>query len=153
MAQLTRVPFFILAPILVVLIFFATFNNGRDWLDFVALMLFGAVGVVFKTLGGRARASDRVLPFVQNRTAELSSQRGIWFVLPVSNGVDNLIVLPALGTIVLLLRQKMSPVRRATVTEQRKTDPVYLPGGTASHQYDPSGRESGLPGKHLPNCT
>ena len=30
MAQLTRTPFFILAPILDVLIFFATLNNGRD---------------------------------------------------------------------------------------------------------------------------
>ena len=120
MAQLTRVPFFILAPILVVLIFFATFNNGRDWLDFVALMLFGAVGVVFKTFGW-SRPALLIGFFLSSKIELLSYQVSAAYGLSFLYRTGSIILIVlALGTIALLLRQKMSPVRRAAVTEQRK---------------------------------
>ena len=120
MAQLTRVPFFILAPILVVLIFFATFNNGRDWLDFVALMLFGAVGVVFKTFGW-SRPALLIGFFLSSKIELLSYQVSAAYGLSFLYRTGSIIlILLAFGTIALLLRQKMSPVRRAAVTEQRK---------------------------------
>ena len=120
MAQLTRVPFFILAPILVVLIFFATFNNGRDWLDFVALMLFGTVGVVFKTFGW-SRPALLIGFFLSSKIELLSYQVSAAYGLSFLYRTGSIILIVlALGTIVLLLRQKMSPVRGAAVTEQRK---------------------------------
>ena len=120
MAQLTRVPFFILAPILVVLIFFATFNNGRDWLDFVALMLFGAVGVVFKTFGW-SRPALLIGFFLSSKIELLSYQVSAAYGLSFLYRTGSIILIVlAFGTIALLLRQKMSPVRRAAVTEQRK---------------------------------
>jgi len=120
MAQLTRLPFFILAPILVVLIFFATFNNGRDWLDFVALMLFGAVGVVFKTFGW-SRPALLIGFFLSSKIELLSYQVSAAYGLSFLYRTGSIILIVlAFGTIPLLLRQKMSPVRRAAVTEQRK---------------------------------
>jgi len=120
MAQLTRLPFFILAPILVVLIFFATFNNGRDWLDFVALMLFGAVGVVFKTFGW-SRPALLIGFFLSSKIELLSYQVSAAYGLSFLYRTGSIILIVlAFGTIALLLRQKMSPVRRAAVTEQRK---------------------------------
>ena len=98
MAQLTRVPFYILAPILVVLIFFATFNNGRDWVDFAALMIFGAVGVIFKTFGWSRPAL--LIGFFLSPKIELLSyrKRSVWNVFLYRTGSLILIVL-ALATI------------------------------------------------------
>lgn len=120
MAQLTRVPFFILGPILVVLIFFATFNNGRDWTDFVALMLFGAVGVIFKTFGW-SRPALLIGFFLSSKIELLSYQVSAAYGLSFLTRTGSIIlIILALGTIFLLLRQKMSPQGSSAVSEQRK---------------------------------
>ena len=119
MAQLTRVPFYLLAPILVVLIFFATFNNGREWIDFLSLMLFGTVGVLFKTFGW-SRPALLIGYFLSTKIELLSYQvsaaYGLSFLFRTGSII--LIVL-ALGTIILLLRQKSSRVRESVDLEQR----------------------------------
>lgn len=120
MAQLTRVPFFILAPILVVLIFFATFNNGRDWIDFVALMFFGAVGVMFKTYGW-SRPALLIGFFLSSKIELLSYQVSAAYGLSFLYRTGSIILIfLALGTIFLLLRQKMTPDGRSTVEEAGK---------------------------------
>ena len=119
MAQLTRVPFYILAPILVVLIFFATFNNGRDWVDFAALMIFGAVGVIFKTFGWSRPAlliGFFLSPKIELLSYQVSAAYGMSFLYRTGSVI--LIVL-ALATIFLLLRQKMFQQKGSDVLEKR----------------------------------
>ena len=50
-SKFTLVPYYILAPVMVCLIFFATFNINRDWYDFVGLLGFGLIGITFKAFG------------------------------------------------------------------------------------------------------
>lgn len=120
MAQLTRVPFFILAPILVVLIFFATFNNSRDWSDFVALMLFGAVGVMFKTYGW-SRPALLIGFFLSSKIELLSYQVSAAYGLSFLSRTGSIIlIILAFATIFLLLRQKMTPDGKSTVDEVGK---------------------------------
>ena len=120
MAQLTRVPFFILAPILVVLIFFATFNNGRDWSDFLALMLFGAVGVMFKTYGW-SRPALLIGFFLSSKIELLSYQVSVAYGLSFLYRTGSIIlIVMALVTIFLLLRQKMIPNGESNLEEVGK---------------------------------
>jgi len=120
MAQLTRVPFFILAPILIVLIFFATFNNGRDWIDFVALMLFGALGVMFKTYGW-SRPALLIGFFLSSKIELLSYQVNAAYGLSFLFRTGSIIlIILAFGTIFLLLRQKMTPVGNSASEEAAK---------------------------------
>ena len=50
-SKLTLVRYYILAPVMIVLIFFATFNINRDWYDFIGLLGFGLIGITFKAFG------------------------------------------------------------------------------------------------------
>ena len=50
-SKFTLVPYYILAPVMVCLIFFATFNINRDWYDFIGLLGFGLIGITFKNFG------------------------------------------------------------------------------------------------------
>ena len=50
-SKLTLVRYYILAPVMIVLIFFATFNFNRDWIDFIGLLTFGMIGITFKAYG------------------------------------------------------------------------------------------------------
>ncbi|MFY9241095.1 MAG: tripartite tricarboxylate transporter permease, partial [Roseovarius sp.] len=51
MSRITTVPYFILAPVLIALIFFASYQVGRDWNNFAGLMVFGLLGVIMKSYG------------------------------------------------------------------------------------------------------
>ena len=50
-SKLTLGRYYILAPVMIVLIFFATFNINRDWYDFIGLLGFGLIGITFKAFG------------------------------------------------------------------------------------------------------
>lgn len=50
-ASLTAVPYALIAPFMIVLIFFAAFQTSRDWGDLVALSLLGIFGVFMKRFG------------------------------------------------------------------------------------------------------
>jgi len=50
-SKITLVPYYILAPVMICLIFFAAFNVNRDWYDFIGLLTFGLIGIAFKNFG------------------------------------------------------------------------------------------------------
>jgi TctA family transporter len=50
-ASLTAVPYALIAPFMVVLIYFAAFQTSRDWGDLLALALLGILGVFMKRFG------------------------------------------------------------------------------------------------------
>ena len=50
-AKLTRVPFGLIAPFMMVLITFAAYQASRSWGDLLALCLFGALGISLKQFG------------------------------------------------------------------------------------------------------
>ncbi|MDH3702308.1 MAG: tripartite tricarboxylate transporter permease, partial [Alphaproteobacteria bacterium] len=50
-ALLTTIRYAILAPFMIVLIFFAAFQATRDWYDLIALMVIGTLGVFLKRFG------------------------------------------------------------------------------------------------------
>ena len=50
-ALLTTIKYAILAPFMIVLIFFAAFQATRDWYDLIALMVIGTLGVFLKRFG------------------------------------------------------------------------------------------------------
>ena len=50
-SKITLIRYYILAPVMIVLIFFATFNINRDWYDFIGLLTFGLIGITFKNFG------------------------------------------------------------------------------------------------------
>jgi hypothetical protein len=119
MAQLTRVPFYILAPVLIALIFFATFNASRDWIDFFSLMVFGAIGVVFKAFGW-SRPALLIGFFLASKIELLSYQANAaygWSFLTRSGSL--LLVALALATIVFLIRQKGSKVAESSRSDQK----------------------------------
>ncbi|MEQ9815432.1 MAG: tripartite tricarboxylate transporter permease [Azospirillaceae bacterium] len=50
-SQLTRVPYVLLGPVMLVLIFFAAFQATRDWGDLLALLAVGTLGCYMKRFG------------------------------------------------------------------------------------------------------
>ena len=50
-ARLTTVPFALLAPFMVVIIYFAAYQTTRSWFDLVALFVLGVLGVYMKRFG------------------------------------------------------------------------------------------------------
>ena len=50
-ALLTTIKYAILAPFMIVLIFFAAFQATRDWYDLIALLVMGTLGVFMKRFG------------------------------------------------------------------------------------------------------
>jgi TctA family transporter len=50
-ARLTTINYALLAPFMIVLIFFAAFQATRDWQDLIALMVMGCLGIYMKRFG------------------------------------------------------------------------------------------------------
>lgn len=119
MAQLTRVPFYILAPVLIALIFFATFNASRDWIDFFSLMVFGAIGVVFKAFGW-SRPALLIGFFLASKIELLSYQANAAYGWSFLTRTGSLILIAlALATVVFLIRQKGSVVGESSRRDQK----------------------------------
>lgn len=51
MSKITTVPYHILAPILICLVFFASYQVNREWNNFAGLLFFGYLGILMKTHG------------------------------------------------------------------------------------------------------
>ena len=105
-SKFTLVPYYILAPVMVCLIFFATFNINRDWYDFIGLLGFGLIGITFKNFGW-SRPALLIGFFLSTKVELLSYQThavyGLSFLYrPVSIVLTVLCFL----TILLLLRQR-----------------------------------------------
>ena len=50
-ARLTLIPFMVLAPFMIVIIYFAAFQASRDWADLAALFVLGVLGMYMKRFG------------------------------------------------------------------------------------------------------
>jgi putative tricarboxylic transport membrane protein len=119
MAQLTRVPFYILAPVLIALIFFATFNANREWIDFFALMAFGAIGVIFKTFGW-SRPALLIGFFLASKIELLSYQANAAYGWSFLTRTGSLILIAfALATMIFLIRQKSTDVSESDTSDQK----------------------------------
>ncbi len=107
-SKLTLVRYYILAPIMIVLIFFATFNLNRDWNDFIGLLTFGLVGITFKAFGW-SRPALLIGFFLSTKVELLSYQtHAVYGLTFLYRPVAIILIILCLSTIFLLLRQKFS---------------------------------------------
>ena len=105
-SKITLVPYYILAPVMICLIFFAAFNVNRDWYDFIGLLTFGLIGIVFKNFGW-SRPALLIGFFLSTKVELLSYQtHAVYGLSFISRPVSIILILLCLATILLLLRQK-----------------------------------------------
>ena len=105
-SRITLVPYYILAPIMICLIFFAAFNVNRDWYDFIGLLTFGLIGIAFKNFGW-SRPALLIGFFLSTKVELLSYQtHAVYGLSFISRPVSIILILLCLATILLLLRQK-----------------------------------------------
>ncbi|MGQ7792491.1 tripartite tricarboxylate transporter permease [Faunimonas sp. B44] len=74
-ASLTAVPYALIAPFMIVLIYFAAFQTSRDWGDLVALPALGLLGVFMKRFGWSRAAL--LIGFVLSQSLEDSVSRTV----------------------------------------------------------------------------
>lgn len=105
-SKITLVPYYILAPVMICLIFFAAFNVNRDWYDFIGLLTFGLIGIAFKNFGW-SRPALLIGFFLSTKVELLSYQtHAVYGLSFISRPVSIVLILLCLATILLLLRQK-----------------------------------------------
>jgi putative tricarboxylic transport membrane protein len=105
-SRITLVPYYILAPVMICLIFFATFNVNRDWFDFIGLLTFGLIGITFKNFGW-SRPALLIGFFLSTKVELLSYQTyAVYGLSFISRPVSIVLIILCLATILLLLRQK-----------------------------------------------
>lgn len=105
-SKITLVPYYILAPVMICLIFFAAFNVNRDWYDFIGLLTFGLIGIAFKNFGW-SRPALLIGFFLSTKVELLSYQtHAVYGLSFISRPVSIILILLCLATIFLLLRQK-----------------------------------------------
>ena len=105
-SKITLVPYYILAPVMICLIFFAAFNVNRDWYDFIGLLTFGLIGIAFKNFGW-SRPALLIGFFLSTKVELLSYQtHAVYGLSFISRPVSIILILLCLATILLLLRQK-----------------------------------------------
>ena len=105
-SKITLVPYYILAPVMICLIFFAAFNVNRDWYDFIGLLAFGLIGIAFKNFGW-SRPALLIGFFLSTKVELLSYQtHAVYGLSFISRPVSIILILLCLATILLLLRQK-----------------------------------------------
>ena len=119
---------------------------------FVALMLFGAVGVMFKTYGW-SRLALLIGFFLSSKIELLSYQVSAAYGLSFLSRTGSIIlIILAFATIFLLLRQKMTPDGRSTVDEVGKQIMFTEIASAVSRYDDPSGQRFGFPREHISHC-
>ena len=107
MSRITTVPYFILAPVLIALIFFASYQVGRDWNNFAGLMVFGLLGVIMKSYGW-SRPALLIGFFLSSKIELLSYQTSAVYGMSFLWRTGSLILIAVtVLTLWLLLRQKM----------------------------------------------
>ena len=105
-SKFTLVPYYILAPVMVCLIFFATFNINRDWYDFIGLLGFGLIGITFKNFGW-SRPALLIGFFLSTKVELLSYQtHAVYGFSFIYRPVSIILIILCLATILLLLKQK-----------------------------------------------
>ena len=105
-SKLTLVRYYILAPVMITLIFFATYNVNRDWYDFIGLLGFGLVGITFKHYGW-SRPALLIGFFLSSKVELLSYQtQAVYGLSFLYRPVAIILMVMCFATIILLLRQR-----------------------------------------------
>ncbi len=125
-SKLTLVRYYILAPVMIVLIFFATFNINRDWYDFVGLLGFGLIGITFKAFGW-SRPALLIGFFLSTKVELLSYQtQAVYGLTFLTRPVSIILIILCFGTIILLLRQKFKQSNTSSSLENKKNQIYYV---------------------------
>ena len=128
MSRITTMPYYLLAPVLIALIFFATFQINRDWNDFLGLMFFGLLGVVMKTYGW-SRPALLIGFFLSSKIELLSYQTSAVYGLSFLTRTGSIILIAvALATVWFLLRQKLQTEEQSDDTRQQRNHMVVTAG-------------------------
>lgn len=124
-SKLTLVRYYILAPVMITLIFFATFNVNRDWYDFIGLLGFGLIGIIFKHYGW-SRPALLIGFFLSSKVELLSYQtQAVYGLSFLSRPVAVILMVLCFTTIVLLLRQRFDKSYDSSAI-QNKLKQIYL---------------------------
>ena len=125
-SKLTLVRYYILAPVMIVLIFFATFNINRDWYDFIGLLGFGLIGITFKTFGW-SRPALLIGFFLSTKVELLSYQtQAVYGLTFLTRPVSIILIVLCFGTILLLLRQKFKQSYTSSALKNKKNQIYYV---------------------------
>ena len=125
-SKLTLVRYYILAPIMIVLIFFATFNINRDWYDFIGLLGFGLIGITFKAFGW-SRPALLIGFFLSTKVELLSYQtQAVYGLTFLTRPVSIILIVLCFGTILLLLRQKFKQSYTSSALKNKKNQIYYV---------------------------
>jgi len=119
MSRITTVPYFILAPVLIALIFFASYQVSRDWNNFAGLMTFGLLGVIMKSYGW-SRPALLIGFFLSSKIELLSYQTAAVYGASFLWRTGSVILIAlTVVTLWLLLRQKMGSEEQTTDSRQQ----------------------------------
>lgn len=119
MSRITTVPYYILAPVLIALIFFASYQVGRDWNNFAGLMAFGLLGVIMKSYGW-SRPALLIGFFLSSKIELLSYQTSAVYGMSFLWRTGSLILIAVtVVTLWLLLKQKMGEESQSTDLRQQ----------------------------------
>ena len=125
-SKLTLVRYYILAPVMIVLIFFATFNINRDWYDFIGLLGFGLIGITFKAFGW-SRPALLIGFFLSTKVELLSYQtQAVYGLTFLTRPVSIILIVLCFGTILLLLRQKFKQSNTSSSLKNKKNQIYYV---------------------------
>ena len=125
-SKLTLIRYYILAPVMICLIFFATFNVNRDWYDFVGLLTFGLIGIVFKNYGW-SRPALLIGFFLSTKVELLSYQtHAVYGLSFLGRPVSIVLLILCLGTIFMLLRQKFDQQYRPDDIQDKKQQILFV---------------------------
>ena len=125
-SKLTLVRYYILAPVMIVLIFFATFNINRDWYDFIGLLGFGLIGITFKAFGW-SRPALLIGFFLSTKVELLSYQtQAVYGLTFITRPVSIILIVLCFGTILLLLRQKFKQSYTSSELKNKKNQIYYV---------------------------
>ena len=125
-SKLTLVRYYILAPVMIVLIFFATFNINRDWYDFIGLLGFGLIGITFKAFGW-SRPALLIGFFLSTKVELLSYQtQAVYGLTFLTRPVSIILIVLCFGTILLLLRQKFKQSYISSALKNKKNQIYYV---------------------------
>ena len=125
-SKLTLVRYYILAPVMIVLIFFATFNINRDWYDFIGLLGFGLIGITFKAFGW-SRPALLIGFFLSTKVELLSYQtQAVYGLTFLTRPVSIILIVLCFGTILLLLRQKFKQSYTSSALRNKKNQIYYV---------------------------
>ena len=125
-SRITLVPYYILAPVMICLIFFATFNVNRDWFDFIGLLTFGLIGITFKNFGW-SRPALLIGFFLSTKVELLSYQTyAVYGLSFISRPVSVVLILLCLATIFLLLKQRFDEGYDSSLAQNKRQQICFV---------------------------